>query len=254
MDNTYWGLVPGFVQGIVRVGVSYPFDSMKVYMQKGIYRSTISAFSNIIKTDPVVLFRGSSVSFVVVPIDKSVKYYCIERLNKKFNPYISGLIMGAVTPVYYSPLNYITTNAVLTEKSKYSGISNFLRSLTLKKIYKGSTLEFSRSLIGSSMYLGTYMTLRNRTDKKYQVYMAPIYGTLSTTISAATWFPIDSVRTDLQTTSNKTIYDVIRDKYHSRGFRGFYSGLTPVIIKSIPSVALGMLAYEGTKNLLNLTT
>ena len=110
-DRKYLGLVPGFVQGFVRVGISYPFDSIKVYMQKGIYPTTFSCVKNIIKTDPSILYRGSALTFTIIPMDRSIEYFLAEKLNKKYGPFISGFMMGHCT-LYQVPLQYITTNAI----------------------------------------------------------------------------------------------------------------------------------------------
>jgi hypothetical protein len=250
--SQYMNLVPGFVQGIVRVGISYPFDSVKTYMQKGIYKSTLSAFKGIIGTDIRILYRGSSLVFTIVPIDRSIQYFFAEKLNKKYNPFMTGIIMGIGSSIYSVPLQFITTNAILTSKNNYVGIIDFVRKMDYKKFYRGYTLELPRSILGTAGYLGTYMFLRDNVDPKYKLYISPFLGSFASITSWMLIFPLDTVRTERQTTMDKTIWNIIKDKYHIKGIRGFYLGITPVIARSIPSASCGMLAYEYTKKLLAL--
>jgi hypothetical protein len=66
--------IPGFVQGITRVTISYPFDVVKINMQKNKYSNTYDAFKNILKNDPKLLYRGSQFCYKTVPFDRSLQY------------------------------------------------------------------------------------------------------------------------------------------------------------------------------------
>lgn len=252
MDDSreYLPLIPGFVQGFVRVGISYPFDSLKVYMQKGIHLSTISCFKNIMRQDPTILYRGASLSFVIIPIDRSIQYFLAEKLNKQYNSYVSGFILGSFSSIYQVPLQYITTNAILTERRQYGNIWSFIRQLNIRNLYRGYSLEYPRSIIATTVYLGTYLGLRENLSERQKLYMSPFLGTLAGIASWITVFPLDTIRTEKQTTE-KSIWHIIKDKYRFRKLRGFYLGITPVIFRSIPSASVGMLAYEYTRRLLN---
>lgn len=252
-SRKYLALIPGFVQGIVRVGISYPFDSLKVFMQKGIHLSTISCFKNIIKQDPKILYRGASLSFTIIPIDRSIQYFLAEKLNKKYNSYFSGFILGSISSVYQVPLQYITTNAILTDKRQYVNIWKFIQQLDIRKFYRGYLIEYPRSIVATTVYLGTYLSLRENLSEKQKLYMSPFLGTFAGIASWLVVFPLDTIRTERQSiNTDKSIWNIIKDKYNFRGLRGFYLGITPVILRSIPSASLGMFAYEYTRKILNL--
>ena len=137
----------------------------------------------------------------------------------------------------------------LTEKHKYGNIYDFIKKLEVKNFYKGYTVEYPRSIIATTTYLGTYMYLRDRIKLQYQVYMSPLLGSIAGIASWLTVFPLDTIRTERQTT-NKSIANIIRDKYSNCGIRGFYLGITPVILRTLPSASIGMFVYEYTKKLL----
>lgn len=242
--------LPGFVQGIVRVGISYPFDSVKTYMQKGIYRSTSSSILNIIKSDPKILYRGSSIAFLIIPTDRAVQYYYAEKLNKMYNPYFTGITLGFISSIYQLPLQYVCTNAVLTKRVDYQNIVKYIRSIKIRNVYRGYTVDLLRSTTAISVYLGTYLKLRNQFGSDKSVYVSPALGVAASIASWCITFPLDTIRTERQTTTH-TLIEIIKNKYNTRGIRGFYSGLTPIIIRSIPSAAFGMLAYETTKKLVS---
>jgi hypothetical protein len=244
--SDYYNLIPGFVQGMVRVTISYPFDSVKVYMQKGIYPSTISAFKNIVKSDPRILYRGSSLSFTVIPMDRSIQFFMAEKLNKNYNAYLSGLISGTISSLYSVPLQYITTNAILSDRKNYTNLFKFIKNLNFKKFYNGYTIEYSRSLLGTTTYMGTYLYLRNNVNPDYQLQLAPVLGCIANITAWMVMFPLDTIRTFRQTTDNSTV-NIVSHIYRTRGFKGFYLGITPVIFRTIPSASIGMFAYEYTK-------
>ena len=60
-------------------------------------------------------------------------------------------------------------------------------------------------------------------------------------------FPLDTIRVDKQITQNTSIKDLIIKRYNKFGIINFYNGLSPVLIRSIPSTILGMLVYENIK-------
>jgi hypothetical protein len=251
-NHQYLNFIPGYIQGLVRVAISYPFDSLKVYMQKGIHRNTISTIHNILKSDPKILYRGSSVSFALIPIDRSLQFYLTEKLNnKKYNPYLISFGLSICSSIYSVPIQYICTNAILTDKNKYNNIFRFIKQQKIIDIYKGSSIEIMRMILGTTIYMGTYMHLRNQTDRQRHSIMAPYFGVIANIMSWLCMYPLDTIRTERQT-SNERISKIIIDKYNTFGIKRFYLGITPVLLRTIPSAACGMFAYEYTRKKLNI--
>lgn len=47
--------------------------------------------------------------------------------------------------------------------------------------------------------------------------------------------PIDTIKAKIQANDNfRNIYDVVKRTYHKEGFKGFYKGLSAVLIGGIP--------------------
>lgn len=99
--------------------------------------------------------------------------------------------------------------------------------------------------------MGSYYYLREKYNKENNLYKAPLIGIISSIICWSTIFPIDTLRNDLQTTKNISLKYLISDRYSKYGLLNFYKGLTPVFIRTIPSSAFGMLAYETSRKLID---
>ena len=83
--------IPGAIQGITRVVIAYPFDVIKINMQKNNFRSSYECVCHIFKNDYKQFYRGSQISFISVPFDRSIQYYLMEKYKNKYNVYLIGL-------------------------------------------------------------------------------------------------------------------------------------------------------------------
>ncbi|MBM3204169.1 MC/SLC25 family protein [Candidatus Woesearchaeota archaeon] len=236
--------LPGIMLGITRVTISYPFEFVKTNMQKNIYSNVFIAFKN---SSITKLYRGSSLYYISVPIDRSLQFYICEKLKDIYNPYVIGLISGISTSIYNIPVTYICTNVMTTENSTKAIISKMIKE---KAYYNGWKIELSRSITSTPIYIGTYYYLR----EKYKDQRPEVYGCFSCISNMLTWsitYPIDTIRTEYQT-SKKNVYDIILNKYNKYGFMGFYNGISAIFMRTIPSAFVGMFVYEYTRKILGL--
>ncbi len=239
-------LLPGLFQGLTRVTISYPADVLKVQMQKQIYPDTISAIKNIAKTDPFKFYRGSSICYTIIGFDRSLQFYFAEKFNKKYNPFLSGMLTSVFNSIYMLPMQYLTTNISLMNNND---MKTFIKNVKIKDLYKGYFVETPKNMLSSTIYLGSYLKMRSLTANS-DYY--PFIGGISGILTWLTVYPIDTVRTDLQTTQNIKVKDIIFNRFNNFGFKSFYKGITPVLIRTFPSSFMGMYVYEKTRKILNL--
>lgn len=239
--------IPGYMQGLSKVFTTYPFDVMKTKMQTNKYNSMSDCFKDLIKNDRRAFLRGISFPLVSFPIDRAISYKIYEDMNKlNFNPYQSAFCGGIFSSILNVPMQYFTTNAINMKKEEYKGMYNLIKNTLNNKnnFYKGYTLDTSRAIIGSTLFLGTYGNIKkNLPENNYSTILSSI-GSIS-----ITWiltFPIDTIRVENQTSDN-SIRNIIINRYKKKGIFNFYNGLTPVLIRSFPSTIIGMLVYENTK-------
>lgn len=244
-------LIPGLMQGLTRVSISYPFDVVKVNMQKLYFKNSYEAALSILKTDPFKFYRGSSLSYTTIGLERSIQYYYLEKLNKKgYNPYLTGFGMSIFSSLYNIPVQYITTN-LAAKREKNLSLSKYIGELIKNRsnIYKGYMIETPKNILGSTLFLGTYYQVRNTFGENK--YLSPFYGAISGLNVWFVIFPIDTVRTEYQTTK-KNIKDIILERYKNNGIKSFYRGLTPIVIRTIPSASFGMFVYEFFREKLSL--
>ncbi|KAL4951837.1 mitochondrial carrier domain-containing protein [Aspergillus filifer] len=84
-------------------------------------------------------------------------------------------------------------------------------------------------------------------------------GALSGGVSASVVYPLNVLRTRMQAqgtvlhpTTYTSVMDVARKTVQSEGFRGFYKGITPNLLKVAPAVSISYVVYENSKRMLGL--
>lgn len=252
MNEDLIKFLPGYCQGLTKVFTTYPFDVIKVKMQTNTYNNTYNCAKDLFKNDRKIFFRGITIPIIVFPIDRAISYRIYENFNSQnLNPYISAFMGGIVSSFFSVPMQYLTTNIINMKKDKYTGLTNYLKSIIKNNnIYRGYMLDTSRAILGSTIFLGSYGNF------KLQFPDTPLYTAVSSICSIyLTWivtFPLDSIRVNQQVTLKETIGNIIIKRYKKYGFFNFYNGLTPVLLRSIPSTTLGMLVYESVKNKINM--
>ena len=243
--------IPGYMQGLSKVFTTYPFDVIKTKMQANKYNSTSECLKDLIKNDRKAFLRGISFPLVSFPIDRAISYKIYEDMNKlNFNPYQSAFCGGIFSSILNVPMQYFTTNAITMKKEEYKGMYNLIKHTLNNKnnFYKGYTLDTTRAIIGSTLFLGTYGNIKkNLPENNYSTILSSI-GSIS--ITWVLTFPIDTIRVEKQTSDNN-IRNIIINRYKKKGIFNFYNGLAPVLIRSFPSTIIGMLVYENTKKFIN---
>ena len=248
MDINWYSFIPGYFQGLTKVFTTYPFDVIKIKMQTNTYNHPITCFKDLIKNDPKIFLRGIKLPLLVFPIDRAISYKIYEDCNNhNINPYYSAFIGGITSSVISVPMQYFTTNAIHMNKDNYKGIFNLITNniKNNNNFFKGYYIDTTRAILGSTIFLGTYGNIRQQLPNE-EIYTI-ISSISSITVTWSITFPLDTIRVDKQITQNTSIKDLIIKRYNKFGIINFYNGLSPILIRSIPSTILGMLVYENIK-------
>ncbi|MCI20414.1 calcium-binding mitochondrial carrier protein SCaMC-1, partial [Trifolium medium] len=124
------------------------------------------------------------------------------------------------------------------------------------------------SVIGMIPYAGIdlafYDTLKDM-SKKYIIHDSdpgPLVqlgcGTISGTLGATCVYPLQVIRTRLQAQPSnssdayKGMCDAFLRTFQREGFRGFYKGLLPNLLKVVPAASITYMVYESMKKSLDL--
>ncbi|AYV86038.1 MAG: hypothetical protein Solivirus3_38 [Solivirus sp.] len=222
--------LPGFLSGVTRVLISYPADYVRVFLQKGEYDSALQYLT---KNGVRGVYRGVHYPLCIIPFDRAITFKLYEDLNKRMNPAYSSFLVSLLTCSYNVPIQSINTNYILQQRRE-----RFLSN------YRSLFVEYSRLVIGSTIYMGVYGNLRSRTDSNFYNHM--INGIVANLSSWTIMYPLDTIRVE-HSTNTWSICDTIQDKYRRTGLKGFYSGIKLVYLRTIPSAGIGMLVYETTR-------
>jgi hypothetical protein len=232
--------IPGFLQGLTRVIISYPFDYIRTNIQTQEYKNI---FSYLYQKKLTVkdAYRGCSIQLLSVPIDRSIQFYLFEKISKNNPIFIASISSSIISSIYSVPINFLTTQVITNHSSlSFKNIQQFLKN---KTHYTGFMPDLSKSLIGSILYTSSYGYLRELIDKERHNYF--IFGIIASISSWIVIYPLDTLRVIKQTT-NYSYKDIIK----ITTFKQYYSGFSIILMRSVPSAGAGMLVYENSRKLL----
>jgi hypothetical protein len=221
--NDYKHIISGGVSGLTQSIVGHPFDTIKVWKQVEIKPNY--KLQN--------LYRGISIPLLSNGIINSFLFSINNNLNKSCNNYfISGSISGLVT----SPFLHLAS----LQKIKYQ---NNVKSKI--SFYNG----FKLGLFRDSLFYGIYFSSYNQFKKEMnemnlfsEFNNNLISGGLSGCISWLTIYPLDTIRTRLQT-HNMNYKKAIQ-------YGNLFNGLKMAMLRAFIVNSVGFYFYELT--LLNL--
>lgn len=234
-------LLPGYLQGITRVMISYPFD----YVRTNIQAKNIT-LRQYLKTLPSykLLYSGVSIPLITVPIDRAISFKLYETLmGYQLSPYAAGGICGITSSFINQPFNFIVNNYI-TRNSNSSKIplDKFIKTnIHKRELFIGFRTELCRSVLSSGIYLGVYGHIRQKygTNK----WITVINAIASSIVLWTFIYPLETIKVLQQTQKENSIIKVLkREKVYT-----LWRGIGIMYIRNIPSSVAGMLVYETIK-------
>jgi hypothetical protein len=239
--------LPGFCQGISRVLVSHPFDYVRLHLQTNTSKSISDFFK---KYKITSLYRGVGVPLTTVPIDRAIQFKIYEQMNNyNISPFISGSICGAISVLFTLPSSFICNNYVL--KKEETNLINFTRTILKNpgQLFSGFKPELLRSMLGTSIYLGTYGKMREYYGN--DLHQSVINGAVSGWSVWTITYPIETIKVEQQI-HNRAITQILKERITNFGILNLWKGISPVYIRTLPSSIIGMVVYEEVKKITQL--
>ena len=128
-------LIPGFLQGVIRVIISYPFDYIRTNLQAQ-HNSSLFSYVSHHKLSIRDAYRGCTLPLLTVPIDRSIQFLLFERLSKEHSVITSSIASSLISSTYSVPVNFLSTY-IITQHTKLT-LDN-IRSFIKKSNYYTST-------------------------------------------------------------------------------------------------------------------
>jgi hypothetical protein len=224
--------IPGFLQGLTRVCISYPFDYVRIFLQI----NNKDNISTILKSNN--LYRGLYIPLLSVPIDRAITFKIYETLkNNNKTSFECALYPSILSSVYMTPINIINYNFIYYKQTLFNTIKNSIKT----NMYRGNIAELSRNISSSTLFLMSYNYL-SKNNADYPI----INGSISSIIMWSILYPLDTIKTK-KFIENKTYTDIFKNTKPLNYYRGF----SMVALKAVPSAGIGMFVYEKFKKYIN---
>jgi hypothetical protein len=203
--------LPGFAMGITRSIISHPFEILKIKSQLQINNKN-------------GLFKGLHYSMIASGIERGCQFYLYDVFkNNNDSNLLSSLKASSLSTCISIPYNfYMVNNSVINKQFKFN----------LQNLSKTIPIEYSRSFIGSSLFLYTYNELK---ENNVPLWLSAFGGTTSVWMIT---YPLDNIRNQIIRDNNILKFDI----------KNIYRGVQYPILRSIPSSIVGMYVYEKVKN------
>ena len=206
----------GFLSGIAQTIVGYPLDTIIVYKQTGLDINNIK-FKNIYKGVQYPLFSYGLITSLCFGINNKIYTYTQ-------NHYISGGITGVITSIIISPMELYK---IRSQKLKNININPFV----------GLKVTVARELISTTVYFGLYNTLINNNINPF------VAGGITGCMSWISCYPIDVIKTRIQSGECRTVTESIKMK-------NLWRGISVCLYRAFIVNAIGFYTYEQSKKFL----
>lgn len=250
MDDLYAGCMCGFVQ----TAVGHPLDTAKVLLQTSSLKTTQARSMIGLKRtqlNPRVLYRGVTYPFLFNGFFSGVTFACNDYLSRQkyfHNNYQSGYVTGILGAVLTTPVDLYKVRAQSAAAAAPLSKSELGKQQSAERkfpfggrtgtqgfMFRGFIPTFHRESIGSAIYFGSYGALQENRG-----HNPLLHGGLSGVLSWLCTYPIDTVKTRIQSGGAKTM---------RQAFRGgqLWRGVVPCLVRSFIVNACGFYAYEWFK-------
>ncbi|XP_061337622.1 calcium-dependent mitochondrial ATP-magnesium/phosphate carrier protein 2-like isoform X2 [Gastrolobium bilobum] len=277
--------IAGGIAGATSRTVTAPLDRLKVVLQVQTTNASIMpAVMKIWKQDGLSgFFRGNGLNVVKVAPESAIKFYAFEMLknvigdaqgNKSdigtIGRLVAGGTAGAIAQATIYPLDLIKTRlqTCASEGGRVPKLGTLTKNIWVQEGPRAFYRGLVPSLLGMIPYAGidlaAYDTLKD-ISKRYILHDSepgPLVqlgcGTISGALGATCVYPLQVIRTRLQaqpansTSAYKGMNDAFWKTFQHEGFRGFYKGLLPNLLKVVPAASITYMVYESMKKNLDL--
>ncbi|GAB0137177.1 hypothetical protein EsDP_00005455 [Epichloe bromicola] len=240
-------------------------------------------------------FAGNGLNVIKIMPETAIKFGSYEAAKRalanfeghgdprqinSYSKFTAGGVAGMIAQFCVYPLDTLKFRLQCeTVKGGLTG-SALVRQTALKMYADGGVRACYRGvtmgLIGMFPYSAIDMGMFELLKKSYQSYYARhagcheddiipgniatgIIGATSGAIGATVVYPLNVVRTRLQTQGTMMhqatytgIWDVTQKTIQREGYRGLYKGLTPNLLKVAPALSITWIVYENSKSVLGL--
>lgn len=132
---------------------------------------------------------------------------------------------------------------VLKQSNQYTTFNSLIRKPNL--LYKGFTPFLGQMSMKYLLRFTTFEKLKSKNDYFFQNFLSGICAGISESLFIT---PFELIKTNLQTTKNKKIYDSILQIYSKNGIKGIYRGFSSTCLRQSTNQAFNFSIYYKLRN------
>jgi hypothetical protein len=168
-----------------------------------------------------------------------MNYYTINYYdNRKI---LFGPIAGIVESICMQPLD---TMKVLKQSNQYTSFYDLIKKP--KYLYKGLTPFTSQMFVKYFLRFTAFEMFKSKNDNIKQNFLAGIGAGFTESLFIT---PFELIKTNLQTTQNKSPLVVIKNIYNEKGIFGLYRGFSTTAIRQCTNQAFNFSIYYKLRTL-----
>ncbi|KAH7522571.1 hypothetical protein FEM48_Zijuj07G0152700 [Ziziphus jujuba var. spinosa] len=261
--------IAGGIAGAASRTATAPLDRLKVILQVQTTNACIGpAIKKIWKEGGFLgFFRGNGINVVKVAPESAIKFFAYEMLKNvigdsmekdkddigAFGRLFAGGMAGAVAQTAIYPLDLVKTRlqTFSSDGGKVPKLGTLTKDILVQEgpraFYKGLLPSVLGMIPYAGIDLAAYETLKDMSKS----YILRDSG-------ATCVYPLQVIRTRMQAqhsnsaTAYKGMSDVFWRTIQHEGYRGFYKGLFPNLLKVVPAASITYMVYESMKKSLDL--
>mmetsp|Transcript_60980 Transcript_60980/g.113157 ORF Transcript_60980/g.113157 Transcript_60980/m.113157 type:complete len:294 (-) Transcript_60980:122-1003(-) len=254
-------LLPGAVHSLSTVAIGHPFDTVKTRLQLQMHRSFRHCVQHAHNNGGMIsLYRGAAMPLLQLLMKRPFEFYAWEWCNRRFSgmpgsSFYGGCVAGLLAAILGCPFSVVKiqmqSKAKETHPTVRSAVGAVLRGSGPAGLYRGLKASMITKVPFSTVYLGTYGSLREALPKSAWTPAAA-----GATASLLTWTllqPLDTLQTIIQSTAEKTAdkrgwiahFQEVRS---TGGVGALWAGWSPVALRALPTSAVAMFCYESARS------
>jgi len=281
-------IASGSAGGIAQCFTGHPFDTLKVRLQTQShtnpkYSGTLDCVKTTIREEGILgLYKGIQSPLVGLTVFNAIQFLSygqtksfIQSTNANDEPMsikqflLAGAIVGFTVAFVESPMDFLKSQLQIQygPVKKYDGLLDCAQKIVkeggIRGIYQGFGATMFRDIPATAIYFGLYEYLK-KTMQSSDANLGQLSSwkllTAGGIAGMGYWvltFPLDVVKSTMQTDATKISERRYRNWihaaqsiFHSQGFRGFFRGFTPCVLRAFPANAACFWAYEQTRRIL----
>lgn len=283
-------LMAGSLSGLIARSFTAPMDTIKIRLQVTPNTGIFKTVEGILRNEGISGFwKGNIPGSVMYVIYGGVQFSSYAFYNSalsefRLSPELQGLSVGALAGMTSSmvsyPLDVLRTRFAADRRVVFSKLTHSVHEIWkqrgLQGFFKGCLSCMFIVSLNSSIIFGTYETIKIYCDNtreqfgqtKWHHTLDNSASSLGALLAKLATFPLDTARRRLMISDSTDVHRFtpkteIYERYKGRGIArvvwqilnhegvfALYRGIPLALLKSIPSTAVSIWAYEATLSLL----